>query len=190
MLHKFQYSGCLEREFNPMLIGIDMSKSFDTVDRSRLITQLEEDLLGNPNVEKVKLLFSCTTLALKIGKKVGQTFETNIGIPQGDGLSPKLFIFYLDHALEEVDRIRTRHSDHTYATYSTLLPHMDSYKDRLIEISLLPLPMYIQINNLLLLSKILSKNYDVDMLIVFLFLRIPVPRAVICFSSRGRKRNF
>ena len=45
-----------------------------------------------------------------------------------------------------------------------IIPHMDSYKDRLIEISLLPLPMYIQINNLLLLSKILSKNYDVDML--------------------------
>ena len=45
-----------------------------------------------------------------------------------------------------------------------IIPHMDSYKDRLIEISLLPLPMYIQINNLLLLSKILSKNHDVDML--------------------------
>ena len=52
---KFLYGGCLEREINPMLIGIDMSKAFDTVDRVRLITQLEEDLQDNPNAEIVKL---------------------------------------------------------------------------------------------------------------------------------------
>ena len=54
-----------------------------------------------------------------------------------------------------------------------IIPHIDSYKDRLIEISLLPLPIYIQINNLLLLSKILSKKLrcrHVERSIVFLFL--------------------
>ena len=34
-----------------------------------------------------------------------------------------------------------------------LIPHMDSYKDRLMEISQHPLQMFIQISNLLLLPK-------------------------------------
>ena len=46
----------------------------------------------------------------------------------------------------------------------SIIPHMDWYKDWLIETSLLPLPMYIKISNLLLLSKISSLKYDADML--------------------------
>ena len=40
----------------------------------------------------------------------------------------------------------------------------ESYKDKLSSISILPLPMYIQINNLLLLSKMLSGRYETPML--------------------------
>ena len=35
-------------------------------------------------------------------KKLGPTIDTNIGIPQGDGLSPVLFTTYLEAALREV----------------------------------------------------------------------------------------
>ena len=35
-------------------------------------------------------------------KEVGPTFDTNIGIPQEDGLSPVLFSTYLEAALREV----------------------------------------------------------------------------------------
>ena len=33
----------------------------------------------------------------------GEKFETNIGVPQGDSLSLRLFTIYLDEALKELD---------------------------------------------------------------------------------------
>ena len=46
---------------------------------------------------------SNTTLQVKRGKDIGETFTTDVGVPQGDGLSPKLFTLYLDEALTAVD---------------------------------------------------------------------------------------
>ena len=40
------------------------------------------------------------------------------------------------------------------------IPRKEPYKEKLEKLSILPLPMYIQINNLLLLSKILGGRYD------------------------------
>ena len=41
-----------------------------------------------------------------------------------------------------------------------IIPRKDSYKEKLEKVPILPLPVYIQINNLLLLSKILGGRYD------------------------------
>ena len=45
-------------------------------------------------------------MTVKNGKILGETFRTNIGVPQGDSLSPKLFTLYLQQALDDVDRLR------------------------------------------------------------------------------------
>lgn len=105
-----------------------MSKAFDTVDRERLVKQLEEEMPDNGNVELIKILISNTTLAVKFGKECGDEFKTNMGVPQGDALSPKLFTFYLDFALEEFTR-RETHRDHTYALMRTLPPHVEYADD-------------------------------------------------------------
>ena len=41
-----------------------------------------------------------------MGKKVGEKFVVNIGVPQGDSLSPKLFTSYLNQALETLEHQR------------------------------------------------------------------------------------
>ena len=55
---------------------------------------------------------------MKCGKNVGEKFATNIGVPQSDGLSPKLFTLYLDVALREIEeRVRiASERDHHYAS--------------------------------------------------------------------------
>ena len=47
-------------------------------------------------------LLADTNLKVKLGEAVSDPFETTIGTPQGDGLSPILFAIYLECALREV----------------------------------------------------------------------------------------
>ena len=57
------------------------------------------------------------TLQAKVGKKIGNDIETYIRAPQGDCLSPILFISYLAEALKPMQAIEQlpHISDHTYA---------------------------------------------------------------------------
>ena len=75
------------------------------------------------------MLLTNTTLSLKTGKLTGEPFRTNIGIPQGDGLSPKLFTFYLDQALRRIDN-RFLNSDHDrYCLLQNPMPLHIEYAD-------------------------------------------------------------
>ena len=49
----------------------------------------------------IHFLLNDTSLRVRT-KEVGPTFDTNIGIPQEDGLSPVLFTTYLEAALREI----------------------------------------------------------------------------------------
>ena len=72
---------------------LDMSKAFDTVDRTMLL----EDL--RPIIEKDELfMIKCllgVELSVRFGKSESEFFNTDIGVPQGDGLNAKEFILYL-----------------------------------------------------------------------------------------------
>ena len=81
----------MKEDVNIKISGIDMTAAFDTVDRNQLLniiaTIVNEDelrirrfLLGNTKIN---------------------TFISNVGTPQGNSLSPVLFIVYLEHALKE-----------------------------------------------------------------------------------------
>ena len=80
--------------------GVDMSKAFDTVDRIKILAILRE--IGTPESEIniIAVLLSNTTFHMKMSKKFGEKFVVNIGVPQSERLSPKLFTSYLNHALE------------------------------------------------------------------------------------------
>ncbi|GFR78993.1 very-long-chain enoyl-CoA reductase [Elysia marginata] len=77
-----------------------MTSAFDTINRSKLIdfceTFLEED-----EIRIIRDLLSNTSLELLCGQTL-KTIPTLVGSPQGDGLSPTLFIIYLEAALKEV----------------------------------------------------------------------------------------
>ena len=88
-LHKWDIAKALaywDEEY--YILGIDLSQAFDTVDRPLLINVLEK-ILNNDEIMMIRKLLTNTCLKVRWNGKSTQTsFETNIGIPQGDVSHP------------------------------------------------------------------------------------------------------
>ena len=79
-----------------------MSAAFDTINRHELL-EILKDIIEEDEVRIIQYLLSETTLNVKIdGAETKRPFTSNIGTPQGDSLSPVLFIIYLEHALKDI----------------------------------------------------------------------------------------
>ena len=104
---------------------IGMSAAFDTIDRKQLL-QLLTNLVTEDEKRIIQFLLSNTTLNVKIsGANTEEPFLTNIGTPQGDSLSPVLFIIYLEQALKNVRSTLDSPSNTTEAH----LPNEIAYAD-------------------------------------------------------------
>lgn len=80
-----------------------MSRAFDTISRSRLLDILREDVkLDEDELRMCQALLAETYLQVRIKDVLAKAFQTTIGTPQGDALSPVLFAVYLEHALREL----------------------------------------------------------------------------------------
>ena len=83
------------------IMGIDMSKAFDCVDRGKFLFILE-GLVDIDSQRMARMLMAGTTLRVVTRGKLGKAFPTTMGCPQGDGLSPVIFTVYLEAAMREV----------------------------------------------------------------------------------------
>jgi Reverse transcriptase (RNA-dependent DNA polymerase) len=84
------------------MTSIDLSKAFDCLNRNKLLEILEAyELATEDELRMITFLLSETTLCVKVNNEIGPDFKTSIGTPQGDALSPILFIVYLEHILRE-----------------------------------------------------------------------------------------
>ena len=83
------------------ILGIDLSRAFDTVNRDKLLSVLEP-LLDDDEIRLIRLLLRDTMLSLRLGNRLLSPFESNTGTPQGDSLSPVLFVVYLEAALRDL----------------------------------------------------------------------------------------
>ena len=65
----------------------------------------------------MKILIESVKLKTRIGDSMGKEIKTNIGVPQGDCLSPIPFIIYLAEALKSTFSIINppHREDHNYS---------------------------------------------------------------------------
>ena len=80
------------------LLIMDMSEAFDRVERGKLIEDLRT-ILQDDELHLVKIVMEDMKLAVRVGNTTGNQFPTNIGVPQGDCLSPILFTLHQAKAL-------------------------------------------------------------------------------------------
>lgn len=104
-----------DEKFN--IMGIDMSKAFDSIYREKLMTILEEVVPDKSNRRILRYLLSQTTLQPNLNGELGDKFKTKLGTPQGGALSPVLFTIYLEGVLREFRRV---------AQYETTAECMDT----------------------------------------------------------------
>ncbi len=121
------------KDYKVHITLMDMSKAFDTVRRHQLMEDLRK-ILTPGELHMVKILVEDVELLVRIGRETSEPFNTKMGVPHGDCLSPILFTLYLAKALEEKndqeehENIREGKStnlppclsDHTYAKDHTV----------------------------------------------------------------------
>ena len=95
LLHGYRWLAAKTQRFQQSfrVLGIDMSRAFDTIRR---------DNVNDSELRIIRMLLADTTLEPRLKRGKGSTFATTIGTPQGDSMSPVLFVIYLEAALRNL----------------------------------------------------------------------------------------
>ena len=80
----------LEKELDPFVVGIDILKALDTVNRVFTMKLVKEHTLET-NCNLIDNFYTNTSLSVKVGSWISRKFETNCGVPLSDGLSAQRF---------------------------------------------------------------------------------------------------
>ena len=75
---------------------IDYSKAFDLVDRTSLWTKLLACNITGKIMKLIYNLYQNTKACVKLNNKISQSFRCNVGVRQGDNLSPLLFALFIN----------------------------------------------------------------------------------------------
>ena len=95
------------------IVAIDMSKAFDCINRTMLLDTLRH-IIEPSEHQMITSILTDTNLTARIANTYGEKFETTIGVPQGDALSPHspiLFTIYLEAAFREFREQHPREAD-------------------------------------------------------------------------------
>ena len=117
-------------------LGLDLTRAFDTIDRDLLIEWMEDDpKLSLDDCRMVRYLLANTTLCVRVGDVSSPPFDSNMGSPQGDGLSPFIFIYYLNRAMRRAHAALPPLCIRPRLDVSLNLPEYSAYADDLDLIS-------------------------------------------------------
>jgi len=89
LLGDWQYSAAL----------LDFSGAFDTVIRSTALERMDS---AGMSISTTATLISNTSARVKLNGKLSEPFDTNIGVVQGDPMSPIMFITYAEGTMKQI----------------------------------------------------------------------------------------
>jgi len=90
LLGDWSYSGAL----------LDFSGAFDTVIRESALSKMSE---AEAYTSTIRTLISDTSAKVKLCGELSTPFATNIGVVQGDPLSPLMYIMYAESSMRKID---------------------------------------------------------------------------------------
>ena len=86
----------------PLSLGfVDLTKAYNSVDRSTLVAILRHYGVTHQLASIVTDLYTGTTCRVRAGEGISEEFEVKSGVRQGCVLSPLLFNCYMDHILRK-----------------------------------------------------------------------------------------
>ncbi|XP_057292662.1 uncharacterized protein LOC130621394 [Hydractinia symbiolongicarpus] len=107
------------------ITGIDMSSAFDTIKRDDLLNILG-NVINEDELRLIRFLLANTNLEIRMKDVDTTPFPSNIGSPQGDGISGCLFNIYFESSLRKVRKILEKDhilDEHSYSKRNeSLLP--------------------------------------------------------------------
>ena len=144
---RIQCDTVINKVFEFHMLGIDLSRAFDTVDRKRLLEVTSRITSSNDVCRMVHALLDNTTLQVRVGKSLADQFKATVGTPWGDRFSPVAFNGYYEASLQELRAQappRPSEDDHTglppetqYADdldfLSTAADHLERLHDQALE---------------------------------------------------------
>ena len=94
--------GVKEKQLSAVIIFVDFSKAFDSIDRSKMEQILEAYGIINVIIKAI-IMYKNTRAFVRPPDGDTEFFDIIAGVLQGDTLAPYLFIIVLDYILRNVD---------------------------------------------------------------------------------------
>lgn len=82
---------------------VDFKSAFDTVWHEGLLYKLRKSGVSDKFYNIIKNMYSKTEVSVKVGNQLTEFFKSNIGVRQGDNLSPTLFKIFVNDFIDSLD---------------------------------------------------------------------------------------
>ena len=115
-----------------VLIGLDLSAAFDTVDHSLLIERLQSEFgVTDTALGWLRSYLGDRSQFVKIGQHQSDTVQLDVGVPQGSVLGPLLFAVYCSPVADVISRHGVKYHQYADDTQLQLSMHADNTADGL-----------------------------------------------------------